>query len=124
MNPIDAMLLSHANKIEIRTFPNPNVFEVVFSSFPGDDMLFPLVELIKTDRFRWSALTVEEILQQSLNKLLSFKIQAINLIPVSDAISALAQMWRDAGYTVTIDGQPEQAQDEPQDEPQESIAER
>ncbi|MGL4900745.1 MAG: hypothetical protein ACRC4U_11790 [Shewanella sp.] len=101
MNHIDAMLLKHANKIEILVYPH-DVFIVNFASFPSDEVLAPVIALIESKRFEFSHSTLIRLFNSRINELLEFRICSINVIPISDAIRALFLTWRDMGYQVTV----------------------
>lgn len=102
MNPIDKMLLQYAGKIEIRLVPNPEIFYVVFSAPPSPEVLSPLLSLIETKRFKWTNWTEYCLKKNKLSDMLELIVEAVNVIPASEAIAALKQMWEELGYEVKI----------------------
>jgi hypothetical protein len=102
MNPIDKMLLKHSFKIQVFLFPNPILFDVVFSALPSQQALEPVLALINTERFDWQDLTKIKISNSSVNQLMVFGIKQINVIPVSDAVLALTEIWEGLGYDVAV----------------------
>lgn len=100
MNPIDRMLIKHANEIEICVAPNPYYFRVHFGGIPSRETLAPLSQLIESGRFSWSYST-QLLLKEDL-PVLDFLIEKTNLIPVVEAIAALRDTWAEMGYSVTV----------------------
>jgi hypothetical protein len=98
MDAIDKMLTNFSNEIVIITWSNPKRFEVQFGAFPSQKTLSPLLRLFEPKRFEWDNNHDEH--PEPL-KTLTFSVNAVNVIPISDAISALTEVWTGMGYTVT-----------------------
>jgi hypothetical protein len=99
MDAIDKLLVNHSKMIEIHTFPNPQFFEVIFGAFPAQGTLCPLFRLFESKRFGWDNNYDEP---SDPLKTLLFRVKAVNVIPSSEAIASLAEVWTDMGYKVTL----------------------
>lgn len=100
MNPIDRMIVNHANEIEIRESPSLENLWVCFGSAPSHETLTPLTQLIDSGRFELAISTGLEIEEGKL--VLEYLIQKTNLITVAEAIAALRDTWAGMGYSVTV----------------------
>lgn len=98
MDAIDTLLANFSKEIEIIIVPNPKRFKVVFGSYPDKETLSPLTRLFESQRFNWS--TYDE--EPEPEKTLSFYVDAVNVIPVPEAIAALTKIWTEMGYRVTL----------------------
>jgi hypothetical protein len=98
MDAIDTLLANFSKEIEIIIVPNPKRFKVMFGSYPAKETLSPLTRLFESQRFKWS--TYDE--EPEPEKTLSFCVDAVNVIPVPEAIAALTKIWTEMGYKVTL----------------------
>jgi hypothetical protein len=98
MDAIDTLLANFSKEIEIIIVPNPKRFVVRFGAFPSQETLSPLLRLFESKRFEWSTYDKEI----DPEKTLSFNVDAVNVIPVPEAIAALTKIWTDMGYRVKL----------------------
>jgi hypothetical protein len=98
MDAIDTLLANFSKEIEIIIVPNPKRFVVRFGAFPSQETLSPLTRLFESQRFKWS--TYDE--EPEPEKTLSFYVDAVNVIPVPEAIAALTKVWTEMGYRVKL----------------------
>jgi hypothetical protein len=98
MDKIDRLLSNFSKEIEVVTVSDPKIFVVRFGAFPSQETLSPLLRLFESKRFKWN--TYGKNLEPE--KTLLFDVEVINVIPASDAILTLTEVWTDMGYTVTV----------------------
>lgn len=98
MNLIDNLIAKHSSRVQLEVYSN--YVEIIFGSFPEETTLGYVNQLVDSERFSYSQQTIFKMCMKG--SLLSYTLFETNVIPIREAVEALAKIWREQGLEVTI----------------------